>query len=497
MTVPVDRIHVLNDAPRRDRGAHVVYWMVANRRTQHNFALQRAVWLAREHSVPLVVLEPLRCDYPWASDRIHAAIVQGMADNRAALADKPVLHHAYVEPEKGAGKGLLAAWAERAVAVVTDLWPAFFMPRMQAAAAAALSSTCRLEAVDSVGILPLSASPKGYVRAHDFRRFFQKVARPHLGRFPLADPLDGVVLPKIDESGPARDILERWPQASDALLQGTAAALAELPIDHSVPPVDMPGGATEARRRWRHFLGERLERYGDDRNQPDRQGSSGLSPWLHFGHISAHELVADVLEVAGWTPELLGDKARGKRSGWWGLDEAVEGFLDELVTWREVGHHFMFHHPDAERYETLPDWARTTMEAHAADERPHLYDLATLEAARTHDDIWNAAQTELVRTGKMHNYLRMLWGKKILEWTEHPRQALEWMLHLNNKYALDGRDPNSMSGITWVLGRFDRAWGPERQIFGKIRYMSSESTRRKLRIKPYLARFGPAPSLFD
>ncbi|MEM9696733.1 MAG: deoxyribodipyrimidine photolyase, partial [Myxococcota bacterium] len=143
-----------------------------------------------------------------------------------------------------------------------------------------------------------------------------------------------------------------------------------------------------------------------------------------------------------------------------------------------------------ESYESLPDWAKTTIAEHVEDERPHVYSLEQFERADTHDEIWNAAQRELTTTGRMHNYLRMLWGKKIYEWSANPRDAIEVMVELNNKYALDGRDPNSYGGIFWVLGRYDRAWGPERPIFGKLRYMTSDSTRRKLRLKGYLDRYG-------
>jgi deoxyribodipyrimidine photo-lyase len=175
------------------------------------------------------------------------------------------------------------------------------------------------------------------------------------------------------------------------------------------------------------------------------------------------------------------------------MPPAVESFLDELVVWREVGHNFAHIRDDIDRYESLPPWARTTLEAHAADPRPHLYDRATLEGASTADEIWNAAQRELVRTGRMHNYLRMLWGKRVLEWTAEPPAAVQMLIELNNRWALDGRDPNSYSGIFWVFGRYDRPWGPERPIFGTVRYMSSDATRRKLRLSRYLARHAEQP----
>ena len=176
------------------------------------------------------------------------------------------------------------------------------------------------------------------------------------------------------------------------------------------------------------------------------------------------------------------------------MSEAAESFVDELVTWREVGWGFCYHEAEYDSYESLPGWAVETLEEHADDEREHLYTFEELDEARTHDEIWNAAQRQLVHDGVIHNYLRMLWGKNILAWSEHPREALDTMIELNNRYALDGRDPNSYSGIFWVLGRFDRGW-PEREVFGKVRPMTSRSTRRKVELDRYLERWGEQGSL--
>jgi deoxyribodipyrimidine photo-lyase len=200
---------------------------------------------------------------------------------------------------------------------------------------------------------------------------------------------------------------------------------------------------------------------------------------------------AAIAEHEGWAPDRLAPRATGSRSGWWGMSAAAESFLDECVTWRELGFNFTAARRDYDRYESLPDWARAALARHANDLRPHVYTPAELETAATHDPLWNAAQRQLLLTGRIHNYLRMLWGKKILEWSPTPAAALSTMIDLNNKFALDGRDPNSYTGIFWVLGRYDRPWGPERPIFGTVRYMSSENTARKFSVKGYLARYGP------
>ncbi len=244
-----------------------------------------------------------------------------------------------------------------------------------------------------------------------------------------------------------------------------------------------------AKQDLQQFLDAKLPLYDSDRNQPERDATSGLSPYLHFGHLSVHQVFEEVTSRAEWTPELVADKANGSSRGWWGASPEVEAFLDQLITWRELGYNLCSRTDDYDRYESLPDWAQATLQEHASDKREHVYSLEEFEQSRTHDPLWNAAQRQLVREGRMHNYLRMLWGKKILEWSESPRAALEVMIELNNKYALDGRNPNSYSGIFWVLGRYDRPWGPERPIFGKIRYMSSENTARKVRVKGYLEKY--------
>ncbi|MBT8491523.1 MAG: deoxyribodipyrimidine photolyase, partial [Deltaproteobacteria bacterium] len=257
-----------------------------------------------------------------------------------------------------------------------------------------------------------------------------------------------------------------------------------------VATVDRRGGHQAGSERAREFVAERLGAYGDDRNHPQRDGSSGLSPYLHFGHVSAHQVFHLIAEKEDWSPERLATKPTGKREGWWGMSGPAESFLDELITWREVGFNTCVVRDDYDQYESLPAWARKTLEEHEDDPREYCYSLDEFETAQTHDELWNAAQMQLVREGRIHNYLRMLWGKKILHWSESPRQALAIMLELNNKYALDGRDPNSYSGIFWVLGRFDRAWGPVREIFGKIRYMTSASTRRKFKVDGYIEEYG-------
>jgi len=487
--VPASRIRTCNNAPIRIDGEFVLYWMIAFRRLSSNFSLQRAVELAVELRKPLVIFEPLRVGYQWASDRIHRFVIDGMAENAsrvAALKNAGVVYYPYVEPRADTGKGLLAALASRACVVVTDDFPSFFLPRMVEAAASRLP--VRLEAVDSNGLLPLRATDRVFTTAFSFRAFLQKQLPPHLIEFPQPDPLKGLKLPSLNAM--PSDITKRWPIAAPNLLSGDAAMLASLPIDHSVGVAETRGGTTAACEKLSRFLERSLPHYAAGANDPDADNRSGLSPYLHFGHISPHELFHELMTREEWSPASLGKKTGGKREGWWGVSPGAEAWLDEFVTWRELGYNMSSHRDDYDQFESLPDWAQATLAKHESDPREHVYSLDEFATAATHDELWNAAQTQLVREGRIHNYLRMLWGKKILEWSETPREALTTMIELNNRYALDGRNPNSYSGILWTLGRYDRPWGPERPIFGTVRYMSSDSTRKKLRVNQYLRTFG-------
>ncbi|MFO0884369.1 MAG: deoxyribodipyrimidine photolyase [Pirellulales bacterium] len=497
-TVPTLRVQPVNSAETNPSGEFVLYWMIAHRRGTYNFGLQRAVEWARGLKKPLVILEALRVGYHWASDRIHRFVIDGMEDNACHFekyASQGVTYLPYVEPKQGAGTGLLETLAKKSCLVVTDDFPCFFLPAMVQSVAKRL--TVRIEAIDSNGILPIrAAGQQVFSMAFHFRRWLQKNLLPHLqeDQFPQADPLVGARLPTAWQ--PPANLLKRWPLADLSHLRNGEQGLANLPIDHDVRISPIAGGPVAAQKVLKSFLQAKLSRYATDRNIPDDDVASGLSPYLHFGHVSVHEVFQKAAEHEKWKLTKISGKPDGKNSGWWGGSAAHESFLDELITWREIGYNFTSRRRDYDQFESLPEWAQETLLEHAKDRRSHIYTLEDFEKSRTHDPLWNAAQRQLVREGKIHNYLRMLWGKKILEWTKHPKEALAIMIELNNKYALDGRNPNSYSGIFWVLGRYDRAWGPERPIYGTIRYMTSENTARKVSVKGYLRKYGAERSLF-
>lgn len=483
LSVPSIRVTQLTTNPPRADGSFVLYWMTAYRRHQYNFALQHAIDWANELKKPLVVLEAVRIRYRWTSDRFHRFILDGMVDNAAAFSKSKAVYLPYVEPQPGEGSGLVESLAGEACLTVSDDFPCFFHPTLYRRIASKWPS--RIELVDSNGILPMRAADRTFTVAHSYRRFMQKTVPSHLLDFPEPSPLKKLRM--AASMAIPGTILKRWPMTpADKLVD---LSLDKLAIDHTVKPTSLTGGSQAARKSLDRFVNERLRTYSDDRNEPAKSGSSNLSPYLHFGHISPHEIMERLIEANGWNPSRLG-KANGKMTGFWNMNEHSEAFLDQLLTWREIGFNQCWRDANYDRYESLPTWAQTTLAEHADDRREFMYTLEQFEASQTHDKLWNAAQRQLVRDGIIHNYLRMLWGKKILHWSESPQTALQIMIQLNNKYALDGRDPNSYSGIFWTLGRYDRAWGPERPIFGKIRYMTSESTQSKFRLKEYLAKFG-------
>jgi deoxyribodipyrimidine photo-lyase len=474
------RLRRLNAHPTRTAGDYVLYWAQAYRRLSHNHALDYALRCAGELGKPLVVYEGLRLDHPWASARLHRFVLEGMRDNARAAARLGLNYWPFVETPRAPARGLLARLAARSALVVTDDFPCFVVPGQSQALAR--RTTVPVCAVDSNGIVPRSLlQPAVSAAAH---------LRPRIHRA-FAEAWAHRASPRPRFSDVARKPVEApfEPWRADDL----DAFVSSLPIDQAVAPVgDTPGGVRAARARLRSFVERRLRGYAESRSEPaspEAGHASGLSPYLHFGHLSIEEVAAEVLAATGdWSPDELRIDARGKREGYFSGNEDANAFLDEALTWRDVG--FQWHwtrRKDTARLDAaLPPWALTTLRAHARDTRAFVYSPEQWEAAQTHDPLWNAAQRELVATGVIHNYLRMLWGKKVIEWSRTPDEAYRTLEHLNNKYALDGRDPNSYTGILWCFGLFDRPWPPERPVLGTVRYMSSENTARKFRVKPYL-----------
>jgi deoxyribodipyrimidine photo-lyase len=468
-----------------EQGEFVLYWMQINRRFHYNYALEYAIAYANRLGIPLLILETLTCDYPWASDRFHQFLMEGMLENKHFTQKNEINHYIYLEKHHGEILNLVEALGKKAAIIISDEYPVFIMRDRNEYFADKLDVP--YITVDSNGIIPLKITDKAPYSAYLFRKIMQKHFLDSYTMPPKENPINDLEVRKplrldTQTKGP-------WPD-NNKLLNDINGFINDLPIDHSVTSISIKGTRKAALDRLDSFINNDLKYYGEHRNDPDYDSTSRLSPWLHFGKISEYEIVKAVLnhQPENWDISIITDQ-NGKREGFFKGHSYIEKFLDELITWREVGFHFAHHTLDYDKFESLPDWALETMAEHKDDPREYIYSQEEFEHSLTHDEIWNAAQRQLVREGYIHNYLRMLWGKKILEWTPNPRKALSYMIQLNNKFAIDGRDPNSYSGIFWILGRFDRPWF-ERPIFGKIRYMSSESTRKKVKLKKYLEKYG-------
>lgn len=479
-----------NEAEPNEEGEYILYWVQTNRRFKYNYALEYAIGWANKLDKPLLIYEGLNIDYPWASDRIHTFMMEGMKENLDFARSRDLNYFSYLESEKGAGKGLLYKLAEMACLVVSDEFPVFIIREHNEKVGERLDIP--YFTIDSNGLIPLGVTDKDPYSAYLFRKVMQKHFVEAYTNPPKSDPLKD--LENTDSVQLPEEFTNNYP-AADEILADIEETVSKLDIDHSVKPLDMIGTRQAALGMLGNFIAHGLLEYDEKRNHPDEKKTSQLSPWLHFGKISEYEIVKAVLDhqPEGWDLDSITPN-NGKNSGFFNGDSNIESFLDEVITWREVGFHYAHHRDDYDQFESLPDWVKETANEHRDDPREYVYSLEELEFSKTHDEIWNAAQTQLREEGIIHNYLRMLWGKKVIQWTPDYRTALDYLIHLNNKYAIDGRDPNSYSGIFWCFGRFDRAW-QEREVFGKLRYMTSESTRKKVKLTQYLDKFGSQKSL--
>jgi deoxyribodipyrimidine photo-lyase len=448
-----ERVRLLNDAAAAESGEYVLYWMQMYKRAEYNHALNFAIDQANERKLPLVVYEGLKYYYPWASDRLHTFILEGVAEKQQAFEKRGIKYVFYLQRNERSPRQTVARLAEKAVLLVTDDFPCFIIPQHNAAIVRKVKIP--VYAVDSNGIVPLSKFDKEEYAAYTIRPKIKKLLPAYLK--PFAERQVMVRADHLQVDCPATEVNERK----------IAALVSACAIDHSVKSSPVyRGGTAAARRRLRRFIAEILPRYAATRNQPEVDGSSRLSAYLHFGFLSS-------LEVA------LAVRSADAPAA------AKEAFLEELIVRRELAYNFTRYNENYNSLAALPAWAQQTMRQHLADRRPFIYSRAELEKAQTHDELWNAAQREMLVTGEMHNYVRMLWGKAVINWTASYEEALAILEHLNNKYCLDGRDPNSYAGILWCFGKHDRPWR-ERPVFGKIRAMTSQSTSRKFDSHRYI-----------
>lgn len=442
-SVEHERVQVRNTRPPRP-GRYVLYWMQASQRAGWNPALEHAIALADGQDLPVLVGFGLSSRYPEATLRPYAFMIAGLRETARELRDRGIALVVRV----GEPPAVALDLAREAAAVVVDR--GYLRHQRAWRATVAERAPCPVIEVEGDVVVPVEL-------AYDHSAWSAAVLRRRLelllARFlrPLSDRAPRRSSRGLDVPGVDLD--------SERLL-------GELGLDPSVPPVDLPAGPTAARAQLTAFIEERLPRYADRRSDPSTDATSGLSPYLHFGQISPVE-VAWRVRAAGGT--------------------GANAFLEELVVRRELALNFVFHTCGYDRFDGLPTWARETLAVHAADPRPATYGAQTLEEAHTDDPVWNAAQEELRRTGTIHGYLRMYWGKQILTWVSDPERAFAVALQLNNKYGLDGRDPSSYAGVGWCFGLHDRPF-PERPVWGRTRPMTQRGLERKFDLGPYLAR---------
>lgn len=450
------RIHPGGEPGPRPAGDLVLYWMQSTHRAHDNFALDFAIEQANALRLPVVVYHGLRVDYPWASDRLHTFILEAVVDLYADFEARGIQYGFYLDPGPGRrpARSPLVLLAERAALVVTDYFPTFIVPRQTRALRRKVEPP--VVAVDSCTVVPLAFFDRAHLTAISFRSALNP-AVPHYLRRP--------------ESPEPR--IQRAIDLSFEPLVPTAATIpalvAGLSIDHAVPPAPAIRGGTRAgRERLAEFLATGLSSYAELRGDPTAEhATSRISPYLHFGNLSPHEVVLGAREA--------------------GAGQSSDKFQDEALVWRELSYNFVQHDPKHRTVDAIPGWAREELRKGEADARPVLYTDAELEYARTGDELWNASQRAFLVDGWMHNVMRMLWGKAVLQWTPNAAECLRILEHLNNKYSLDGRDPSTYAGIHWIFGKFDRPFY-RRPVYGTVRYQSLKAAAGKFDTEAYISR---------
>jgi deoxyribodipyrimidine photo-lyase len=436
------RLQPLNENSRREGGQYVLYWMQQSQRAVNNPALEYAIEQANEEDRPLLVVFGLMDDYPEANLRHYTFMLEGLQETQARLSERGIR----MIVRHGNPAEVALAYAEDATLLVSDRGYLRHQKRWRAHVAE--DAPCHVVQVEGDVVVPVETVTD---KAEYAARTIRPKIHEHLDRF--------LSLP---EKVPVQQPSKGLDVAEGLSLDDISAVTDRLDLDQSVTSVSAlyRGGRSEATGTLEAFLAQHLDGYDGNRNQIQSHAVSHMSKYLHFGQISPVWLAKQIQTAEG--PK-----------------DDVESYIEELVVRRELAMNHVHFRPDTyDSYDCLPEWAQETLAEHADDEREHVYSRAELEQSETHDPYWNAAMTEMRATGYMHNYMRMYWGKKILEWSPDPETAYERTLALNNCYFLDGRDPNSYANVAWVFGLHDRGW-KERPVYGKVRYMSQGGLERK------------------
>lgn len=429
------------------KGDYVLYWMQQSQRAKCNHALEFAIQQANELNLPLLVGFGLMDDYPDANIRHYRFMLEGLKDTQSALRQRGIP----MVVQHGSPENVAISLGGKAAVIVCDR--GYLSHQKLWRQRVAEKNDSMVFQVESDVVIPVKeTSDKAEYAARTIRPKIHKKLDNYLVELNTT-PLEKDSLGIRFESMPLENI--------DELLQ-------KLRLNREVPPVNhfFEGGTLKGTYLLKSFVEESLKHYVENRNKPAKNDISKMSPYLHFGQLSALDIAISVGEKKTFHPE------------------ATDSYLEELIVRRELACNFTEYNTNYDSYDVLPDWCKKTLEKHSSDKRSHRYSRQELESARTHDRYWNAAMLEMKFTGYMHNAMRMYWGKKILEWSPTPRDAFETTIRINNKYFLDGRDPNSYTGVAWIFGVHDRPW-KERDIFGTVRYMAASGLERKSNIGDY------------
>lgn len=447
LTVHPARARTLNQ--HSYQGGPLVYWMSRDQRVHDNWALALTLERARAQGVPAAVIFSLSPGFLGATLRHYDFMLEGLAQVESELDKLKIPFFLLLgEPDQTLPDFVRT---HQVGGVVCDFSPLKRGRTWRAALADSLSIP--LVEVDAHNVVPVwTASPKQEVGARTLRPKIQRLLPEFLTEFPVV----------VEET-------TAWPNRVPPT--DWAAVRAQLQVDKSVGPVSwIKPGEAAAHQALTTFIQQKLPHYHQRRNDPTLDGQSELSPYLHFGQLSAQRVALAVEQSDAPA-------------------EAKEVYLEELIVRRELSDNFCFYNSNYDSFAGFPTWAQKSLDAHRTDTREFGYTRDELEHAKTHDPLWNAAQLEMTLRGKMHGYLRMYWAKKILEWTESPEQALAWAIYLNDRYQLDGRDPNGYTGVAWSIGGVhDRPWF-ERPVFGVIRYMNFNGAKRKFDVAAYCAKY--------
>jgi deoxyribodipyrimidine photo-lyase len=442
------RVKALNDGKFNKNGKFVIYWMSQSHRANFNHSLEFAIELSNAYRKPLLVYFPITDRYKYSNARYYKFMLDGILEAKKSIEERGIK---FVIEKVDDIKQRVVEISRDAFALITDKAYLKFYRRLNQYVADKLDIP--VYEVESDVCVPVEiASDRLEPYAFGLRKKIYSI-------------IDAFIVELKPREVKIKSVSLDF-GIGELTLRDSLEILNILNIDKSVSLSPFVGGYTQARKYLEDFIERKLHKYKDFRSHPELDYQSNLSPYLHFGQISPIEVVLEVLSK-------------------YGKDENVDSFFNELIVWRELARNFCYYNSNYNHYEGIPDWAKETLEEHKKDRREYIYTLEELENAKTHDEYWNAAQLELLKTGKMHNYMRMYWCKKIIEWTDDPKQAFDIACYLNDKYELDGRDPNGYAGISWCFGTHDRPW-KERKIFGKIRYMSASGLEAKFDIKKYV-----------